>query len=352
MKLFGKRKTVALSPGTTIFVGERKVDRVSFAAISYDRETFAETTLARVEDTFPHRDSRPVSWVNVTGLHDVEVLDAMGVHFGLHPLVTEDIAHTGQRPKLEDYADYLYIVTRMVRYDAAAAELLTEQISIVVGSNYVLTFQEREGDVFDSIRERIRRGKGRARRMGTGYLAYMLLDAIVDHYFVCLETIGERIEGLEDELLAAPSQEQLQSIHHLKREMILLRKAVWAQREVIGALERGDAVDFGEELRPFLRDLYDHTVQVLETVESFRDVLSGLQDLYLSSISNRMNEVMKTLTMIATIFIPLSFLAGVFGMNFEVMPELHWRWSYPIFWIVALLIAGGLSAYFRKRGWM
>ena len=352
MKLFGMRKRAALAPGTPVFVGERKADRVRYRAMAYDPDQITEETYDRVEDTFPHRDSRLVSWVDVTGLHDVDVLEAMGRHFGLHPLVVEDIVHTRQRPKLDDYAEYLYLVTRMIRYDRETGELHNEQVSIVVGGGYVLTFQEHEGDVFDPIRERIRRGKGRARRMGTAYLAYMLIDAIVDHYFVCLENMGERIETLEEDLLEEPSQEQLQVIHALKREIILLRKAVWAQREVVGRLDRGDAPAFGAELSPFLRDLYDHTVQVLETVESFRDVLSGLQDLYLSSVSNRMNEVMKTLTLIATIFIPLSFLAGVFGMNFEWMPELQWKWGYPLFWVVAIFVGLGLLVYFRKRDWL
>jgi magnesium transporter len=223
---------------------------------------------------------------------------------------------------------------------------------LVVGPNFVISIQEEPGDCFDPVRQRIRAGKGRSRRMGPDYLAYTLIDAVVDNYFVILERLGEKIESLEEELMERPTRELLHTIHELKREMILLRRAVWPLREVAGRLERGESGLVKHETRVFLRDLYDHTIQVIDGVESYRDMLTGLQDLYLSSVSNKLNEVMKVLTIIATLFIPVSFFAGVFGMNFDYMPELRWKWSYPIFWAVIASAIGGMLMWFRRKRWL
>jgi magnesium transporter len=231
-------------------------------------------------------------------------------------------------------------------------EILTEQISLILGPSFVISFQEREGDVFDPIRERIRSGKGRIRKMGADYLAYALLDAIVDDYFIVMEKLGERIEFLEEELVKRPLPETLQTIHHLKREMIFFRKAVWPLREVIGSLERGELPLVKETTRIYLRDVYDHTIQVIDTIETFRDMVSGMLDIYLSSVSNRLNSVMKVLTIIATIFMPLTFLAGIYGMNFKHMPELEWKWGYPAVWIAVILISVSMLTYFKKKGWL
>ncbi len=340
------------APGTLEYTGERKVERVRMRVIDYDAEQIDERELTSVEDCFPYREPPRVSWLNIDGLHEVPILEQLGTHFGIHPLVLEDIVSTHQRPKTDEYEGYLYVVMRMVGFDEKRHEISMEQISLILGPSYVLTFQEREGDVFEPVRERLRRGKGRARKLGPDYLAYALMDAVVDHYFVVLERIGDRIEQLEQALIEEPTQEQLQAIHRLKREMILLRKSIWPLREVVGGLERSESELFQEGTDLFLRDVYDHTIQAVDAVESFRDILSGLQDLYLSSISNKMNEVMKVLTIIGTIFIPLSFLAGLYGMNFDFMPELHWKWSYPIFWVVILVAAGGMLAFFRRKRWL
>jgi magnesium transporter len=294
-----------------------------------------------------------VTWINVEGLHQVEILEKLGECYGFHPLVLEDILNTDQRPKMEDYGDYLYVVLKMLSLQGQKNEIVTEQVSILLGSNFVISFQEGgEGDVFNSIRDRIKNGKGRIRKMGADYLAYALLDAVVDNYFIILEKLGEKIELLEEELVTRPTSHTLNLIHHMKREMIFLRKAVWPLREVVGGLERAETSLFKEATRIYLRDIYDHTIQVIDTVETFRDMVSGMLDIYLSSVSNRLNSVMKVLTIIATIFMPLTFLAGIYGMNFKYMPELEWRWGYPFIWLIMIGIGVFMLIYFRKKKWM
>jgi magnesium transporter len=253
---------------------------------------------------------------------------------------------------MEDYGDYLYVVVKMLHDKGKTGQVEAEQVSLIIGPNFVFSFQEGEGDVFEPIRERIRNGKGRLRKMGADYLAYSLLDAIVDYYFVILEKLGERVEFLEEELVTNPKTQTLQEIHHLKREMIFLRKAVWPLREVIGALERGESPLIQKGTSLYLRDVYDHTIQAIDTVETFRDMVSGMLDIYLSSVSNRLNAVMKVLTIIATVFMPLTFLAGVYGMNFKYMPELEWRWGYPLVWAVMIGIGGVMLIYFKRKKWL
>lgn len=345
-------RRVALPPGTPEFAGQPRIPQARIHVISYGPDFCEERDAARAEDCFPLRAAPALHWVNVDGLHDTALLQAFADRLGLHPLVVEDIVSTHQRPKLEDYQDYLFVVLRMLSYDEAENEIASEQLGLIVGANYVASFQEIPGDMFDAVRERLRTGKGRLRSMGPDYLAYALIDAVVDSYFVILERLGEKIEDLEEELLERPTPALLQQTHELKREMILLRRSVWPLREVVSSLERGEAKLFEQRTRVFLRDLYDHTIQVIDAVETYRDILTGLQDLYLSSVSNKMNEVMKVLTMIATLFIPVSFLAGVFGMNFEHMPELGWRWSYPIFWAVIVAVIVGMLVWFRRKKWL
>jgi magnesium transporter len=264
----------------------------------------------------------------------------------------EDILNTDQRPKMEDYGEYIYIVLRDLDYSDKSNEIEGEQISLIVGSNFVFSFQEREGDTFDPIRDRIRNNKGRIRKMGADYLAYALLDSIVDNYFIILERLGEKIEWLEEKLVTDPARETLQTIHHLKRELLFLRKGVWPLREVINSLARGESSLVTEPARVYLRDVYDHTIQTIDTIETYRDMVSGMLDIYLSSVSNRLNSVMKVLTIIATIFMPLTFLAGVYGMNFKFMPELEWRWGYPLVWLIMAGIGVSMLIYFRKKKWL
>jgi len=337
-------------PGTVLHVGERRVEETQVTILEYDELRFREQDVETIEECLPSRDALTVTWINVHGLHGVEVLERVGDCFGLHPLVLEDILNTNQRPKVEDFGDYIYVVLRM--FYSEGEEVAEEQVSLILGPTFVVSFQEREKDVFDPIRERIRQSRGRIRKMGADYLAYALLDSIVDSYFVVLEKLGERIEGLEDDLVSNPAPETLQVIHNLKREMIFLRRSVWPLREIIRGLERGESALIGETTGLYVRDLYDHTIQVIETVETFRDMLSGMLDIYLSSVSNRMNEVMKVLTIIATIFIPLTLIAGIYGMNFQQMPELGWRWGYPMVWAVMLAIGALMLAYFRGKRWL
>jgi magnesium transporter len=347
-------KKIGASPGTLIHVGEQRMEQVGIQAIGYDAEQLQELPI-RPEDAARSclvRGKPAVTWINIDGLHQVDVIETMGKCFDLHPLIMEDILETEHRPKFEDYESCLFLVLKRLHFDEAKTEVRPEQVSLVLGADFVLSFQEGSSDIFDGVRDRIRNSRGKIRRMGADYLAYALLDSVVDSYFGVLEKLGDRIERMEEELVTAPSPTTLKQIHHLKREMILLRKSVWPLREVISALQRGESSLVRETTGIFLRDVYDHTIQVIDTVETFRDLLAGMLDLYLSSVSNRLNEVMKVLTIIATIFIPLTFLAGVWGMNFDFMPELRWRWGYAFAWGVMLASAGGLYLFFRKHKWL
>ena len=348
----GRSKKAGLPPGTLIHIGARKTQEPKITIIDYDEATFQERETKAIEECFLFKDKPTVTWINVDGLHQGEILEKLGECYHFHPLVLEDILNTDQRPKMEEYGDYLYIVLKMLHDKGKGSQIEAEQVSLVLGPNYVFSFQESGGDVFDQIRERLRTGKGRLRKMGADYLAYTLVDAIVDYYFVILEKLGERIELLEEELVAHPRTETLKEIHTLKREMIFLRKAVWPLREVISSLQRGESPLVQKTTGIYLRDVYDHTIQVIDTIETFRDILSGVLDIYLSSVSNRLNSVMKVLTIIATVFMPLTFLAGVYGMNFKYMPELEWRWGYPVTWAVMAAIGVAMLVYFRKKKWL
>jgi magnesium transporter len=335
-----------------VHVGEQRHEPVKLSVIKYDEANFEETPVVNVEEAFSLRNKSSVMWLNIDGVHQPEIIEQVGKSFGLHPLVAEDIASTGQRPKMEDFDDYIFVVLRMLRFDGEEKGTKTEQISIILGSDFVISFQEKEGDVFDTIRERLRNNKGRIRKMGADYLAYSLIDAIVDNYFMILEMLGEAIEDVEDRLVTAPTSETLQTIHDLKREMIFLRKSVWPLREVINRMERSESPLINKSTFVYLRDVYDHTIQIMDAVETFRDMLSGMLDIYLSSVSNRMNEVMKVLTVIATIFIPLTFVAGIYGMNFKFMPELDQTWSYPAVLVLMLVVALLMVMFFRRKKWI
>jgi magnesium transporter len=353
LKLFRKTsKKAGLSPGTLVHDGDKKVEKAKITIIDYDATQFQEKEVETIEECFPFRDTPTVTWINIDGLHEVGIIEKIGKHFSIHPLILEDILHTGQRPKMEDFEDYIFLVVKMFYYDEKDDEIKMEQVSLLLGSNFVISFQEREGDIFNPIRERIRNHKGRIRMMKADYLGYALLDTIVDNYFIILEKIGEDIENMEEELVTKPTPETLQTIHNLKRELIVLRKSIWPLREVVNSLERGESPLINEATGVYLRDVYDHTIQVIDTIETFRDMVSGMLDIYLSSISNKMNEVMKVLTIIATIFIPLTFLAGIYGMNFEFMPELKWHWGYFAALGLMVVIFIGMVAYFRRKRWL
>ena len=341
-----------LPPGTLVFTGQKKMESVKITVLDYDEQNFQEKQVAKIEDCFEYKTKPTVTWINIDGLHDIETIGKIGSQYDIHPLVLEDILHTGQRPKSEETEQYIFVVLMMLRFDEENQSVITEQVSFVLGKNFVISFQENIGDVFEQIRDRIRNAKGRLRKMGSDYLMYALLDAIVDGYFIILEKLGDKIEYLEDELINNAAKSTLQQIHHLKREMIYLRKSVWPLRELISSLQRSESELIKESTAAYLRDLYDHTIQVIDTVESFRDMLAGMLDLYLSSLSNKMNEVMKVLTIIATIFIPLTFVAGVYGMNFYNMPELHWKYGYAMVLIIMLALFAGMIYYFKKKKWL
>jgi len=335
-----------------MYIGKTKTENVKITYIDYNADHFQEKQVETVDKVFHFNNTSTATWINFDGIHQLDTIEKIGKHFKIHPLVLEDIMNTGQRPKMEDFGEYLFIVLKMLHYDQKEDVTKTEQVSLVLSSKYVLSFQEDEGDVFDSIRERIRTDRGSIRKRGVDYLAYSLIDAIVDNYFMVLEKIGEKIEDIEDELVKNPTPMVLQTIHRLKRELIFLRKSVWPLREVISRLERWESPLIHKSIDIYLRDVYDHTIQVIDSLETFRDTLSGMLDIYLSSVSNRMNEVMKVLTVISTIFIPLTLIASIYGMNFRYMPELEWSWGYPMVYMVMLAIGAVMLVYFRRKKWL
>ncbi|MFH0799604.1 MAG: magnesium/cobalt transporter CorA [Pseudomonadota bacterium] len=352
--MFMKRRSrkQGLPPGSLIHIGERRSERTNISVIEYGETAMREIESATLEQCGPPQDAKSVAWIDVEGLNEVGVLEKIGERFGLHPLVLEDILNTDQRPKMEDYGSYIYIVLRMLCPEAKGNGIISDQVSIILGANFVISFQEGKLDVFDPVRARIKGGKGRLRTMGASYLAYALVDSVVDRLFTITEKFGDEIDDLEDALLGKPSPETLHRIHALKKDLLFLRRAVWPLRELIGGLQRGESELVGEHVRMYLRDVYDHVAYLIDTVETFRDMLSGMLDIYLSSINNRMNEVIKVLTMIATIFMPLTFIAGVYGMNFKFMPELDWRYGYPAVWAAMISVTLAMFAFFRKKRWI
>lgn len=353
-----RNKTTGLPPGSLVYVGDKETEKINISIIDYGINDYKEKTLEKIEDGFSDKKNNSIRWINIDGIHNVENIEKIGKFYSLHPLLLEDILNTGQRPKMEDYEDHIFVVLKMLSYNNKNSIVESEQVSLVFGKNYVVSFQEKPGDVFDSIRNRIRNDKGRIRKMGSDYLVYALIDAIVDNFFIILEKIGDEIESLEDELVSNPSTETLQTIHSLKRELIFIRKSVWPLRELIAGLQRSESKIIHKSTLIYFRDVYDHTIHVIDTVETFRDMISGVLDIYLSSISNKMNEVMKVLTIFAAIFIPLTFVAGVYGMNFNPdrspfsMPELNFYWGYPLTLISMLLISSVLLFYFKKKKWL
>jgi magnesium transporter len=347
----GRSRKAGLPPGSLVHIGKRKRGDVKVTVIHYNEGEHRVRQAATSAECATLRDASVVTWVDVEGIHEVKVLEELGTCFSLHPLVLEDILNTNQRPKIEDYGEYHYIVLKMLTVERGYG-IASEQVSIILGRQFVLSFQEGiAGDLFSSVRERLQNEKGRIRKMGADYLAYSLIDAIVDHYFTILETFGEEVELVEEELVLNPKDETLRRIQRLRREMLLLRRSVWPLREVVSTMERGESPLIADQTKVYLRDVYDHTVQTIDSIETLREMLSGMLDIYLSSVSNRLNAVMKVLTIIATIFMPLTFLAGVYGMNFRHMPELEWPWAYPAVLLVMLAIGLSMVTYFKKRKW-
>ncbi|WP_017731163.1 magnesium/cobalt transporter CorA [Nafulsella turpanensis] len=345
-------KKVGMPPGSLYYTGTRTVEPVNISLFNYDGEGLEEVELQTAEETFSYRDATKTSWININGVHDVELVEKVCKHYGIHPLTIEDIVSTDQRPKIEEAEGYIYVVLKMMEYDTEKERVQMEQVSLLLGKNFVLSFQEREGDTFTPVRERLRAGKGRIRTRGADYLLYALLDTVVDNYFVIMEKVGDSMAELEERLLVNATKDNFDAVYNLKREMLAVRRSTWPLREVIYKLEREDFAIIQKETQLFVRDVYDHMIQVIDTVETYRDLLSGMVDLYHSTVSTRTNDVMKVLTIISTIFIPLTFIVGVYGMNFEYMPELQWKYGYLSVWILMLLLLGGMVYTFRKKSWL
>ncbi|HEX6532498.1 MAG TPA: magnesium/cobalt transporter CorA, partial [Nitrospira sp.] len=327
-----------------------KPGKVTLHIFRYNAAGCEELQPERVDQLSPPAEESVV-WINVGGVHDVQVLETLGKQFSLHPLLLEDVANTDQRPKLDDYEEYLFLVIKMLSL-TERKEIAVEQVSLVLGRNYVLSFQENGTDVFQPVRERLRGGKGRLRQADSDYLLYALVDAIVDQYFAVLELMGERLEAVQQAVVDDPKPETLNDIHALKRQLLFLRRAVWPLRDVMNNLSRSDCRFLHDPTKVFFRDVYDHVVQIVDTIETLREMVSASLDIYLSSVSYRLNAVMRVLTVITTIFMPLSFIASIYGMNFEYMPELRSPWGYPLVLGVMAAVGVGMLVLFRKKRWL
>ena len=342
----------ASSPGTVKYIGRKRESPVKLSLIDYNEKEFTEKQIGSVKECLPFKESASVTWLNVTGVHNESIIHDIGEIFNIHPLVLEDIANTTQNPKVEEFEDYLFVIIKMAYYREDASEVIVEQVSLLIGKNYLVSLQENDKDILEGLRDRIRFSKGKVRKMGSDYLMYAIIDAVVDNYFTVLEKIGEDIEKTEEMLVTSASQEILMRIYTMKRELVYLRKSKWPMREVISTLQRAGHPLIKDGTVIYLRDVYDHVIQAIETVETFREMTTGMIELYLSTASNRMNEVMKVLTIFAAIFIPLTFLAGVYGMNFKYMPEIDWKFAYPLWWVISVALVVGMLIYFKRKKWM
>ncbi len=340
-----------MEPGSLVHIGEIFADRTKISIIEYSKDTLLENEDTTVKEIQHYLSTPQITWVNVQGISDTSLIDTIGHEFKMHPLVMEDILNTTQRAKLEDHKDYLYIVLRMLKYNHETESVDGEQISILLRKDCVITFQESDQDLFKSIRERIRKPNTKIREMGSDYLCYTIIDWIIDQYFVILEKVDDKLEKLEEDLLNDPHTGTLLKIERTKREVILLRKSVWPTRDLISQFTRLDSPLINDSSRVFMRDVYDHTIQLIDTIESFRDIVSGMLDLYLSNLTQRTNEIMKVLTVVSTIFVPLTFLASLYGMNFDNIPELHNQYGYYFLLGVMLMIGVTMVYYFRRKNW-
>lgn len=347
-----QNKKVGLAPGSMVYTGKKVEQKLFIESFNYNKDTYKEKELQNVEEAFEFKISSPISWLNINGLNHISEIEKIGNHFDIHPLVLEDIVNTAQRPKIDEYEDYLFIVLKMLYYDDNE-KIVSEQVSLILGKSYVITFQESEGDVFNTVRERIRHGRGRIRSMDSDYLLYALLDAIIDHYFIIIETLGNKIEDLESEVFNGIQDDNItKQIQDLKREILRVRRAIYPLREVISRIERHESSLIKEKTMTFFRDIYDHIIQVSENIDIYREMVWSLMDMYMTTISNKMNEVMKVLTIMASIFIPLTFFAGIYGMNFDYIPELKYKYSYFILWGIFIFMVLGMVVYFRRKKWL
>jgi magnesium transporter len=340
-----------LPPGALVHIGKHKNSKISIDIIEFDEKNYQEFIAENVEDSFKFKDTEKVAWINVNGLNDVDAIAKIGAHFQLHPLLLEDVLNTNHRPKMEEFEDSIFITLKMLGVSKNNDAIISEQVSFVLTRNWVISFQELKGDIFDGLRERIKEAKGNVRYKGVDYLLYRLIDTIVDNYFFVTEYLSEKIEVLEEKVLIHPERDTLVEIQRLKKQLIDLRKVVSPLRDTIGTLHK-DTDLIKEETRRYLRDVYEHIIQVNESIDSQRDLLASIMDLYLSGVSNKMNQVMQLLTIISTIFIPLTFIAGIYGMNFAFMPELQYKYGYFIVWGIMLIIFALMIYFFRRKKWL
>ncbi|WP_319549988.1 magnesium/cobalt transporter CorA [Desulfogranum marinum] len=345
-------KATGLSPWSPVFIGNRKLEKTIIRILDYNKNTLEDETVDTPGNMGQFFGAETVTWISVYGLHDVDIIKSVGEIFGIHPLTLGDIANTGQRPKMEEYENYIYLVLKMLRFDSDEEIVKADQLSLILGEHFLLTFHEQPIDIFLPVRQRISKSKGRIREKGPDYLAYALLDTIIDNYMIAIENIGSKIEELEDLILEEPTQELLSQITNYKREVNYLRKSIRPARELLLQLAKNDSEFIREQTTPFLKDLQDIATQATETLDSYREMLSDHLNIYNTAVSNRLNEIMKVLTVFAAIFIPLTFIAGIYGTNFEYVPELHFKYSYFIFWGMMLLVAGVMLRFFRRKGWL
>jgi len=346
------KKKAGQVPGTAIYTGTKATNKLFIEVFDYNEKRFTENHLTNVAETFKFKGTDTITWVNLNGLSHVKEIEKLSQHYDFHPLVLEDIVNISQRPKIDEYDNYLFVVLKMLYYDKDE-KIVSEQVSFILGKNHVLSFQESEGDVFDTVRERIRQAKGRVRSMGADYLLYVLIDAVVDYYFNIIEILGDKIEDFEMDIFNGNATDDVsQNIQNLKREILKVRRAIFPLRDIINRIEKTDNQLISNHTLNYYRDVYDHLIQVSENLEIYREMIWSLMDMYMTSISNKMNEVMKVLTIMASIFIPLTFIAGIYGMNFDNIPELHYHNSYFILWGVMIIIFIGMIVYFKKKKWI
>ena len=345
------KKHVGQIPGALVYTGS-KSSKLFIESFDYTPDSIEEKELKKIDDVLHYKSTDSITWININGLNNINEIEKIGENYNIHPLTLEDIVNTSQRPKIDEYEHYVFVVIKMLYYDKDEL-VVSEQVSFILGSNYVLSFQEADGDVFDSVRDRIRTKKGRIRSLGADYLLYALIDSVVDHYFEIIETMGNKIEEMEDHLFSGnPKEEITTQIQSLKREVLKVRRAIFPLREIINRIEKTEHKLIHKKTIHFFRDIYDHIIQVSENIDIYREMIWGLMDMYMTTISNKMNEVMKVLTIIATIFIPLTFIAGIYGMNFENIPELSYKYGYFVLWGIMIALFIGMIFYFKRKKWL
>lgn len=344
------RETVGKPPGSLIYTGEKREEPVRITVIQYNDDGYIQEEVESLDKAFSYLNSEYVTWINIDGIHDTEMVKDVGERVNLHNLLLEDILSVDQRPKIEEFDDKLLVIFKMLYFKDNDLEV--EHTSIILSEHSIISFQEKIGDIFDSLRSRIENKSGRIRQRGSDYLLYAIMDSIVDNYFIVLDEIAERLETLEDELYEDPGKDLLFKLQFYRKKVVELRRSVYPLRETVNKLNQGQSNLIGKDTEDFFKDLYDHTIQIIETIETFKDTIASLKDMYMSIVSNRMNEIMKVLTIIATIFIPLTFIAGVYGMNFENMPELGWEYGYFITWVIFILTFIGMIIYFKRKDWL